>query len=137
MAMLFTADTQPRMAFRILLLGWMGLIFFLSSRSQLPSLRGMSPELESIAGHFTVYAVLAILLWVVLPSERWSDRRRIVLAFVGAVAYGVSDEWHQSFVAGRDPALFDLAVDTVAAACALIALNVVLRIRERRLAPHP
>jgi VanZ family protein len=34
------------------------------------------------------------------------------VVFVGiGVLYGVSDEWHQSFVAGRNPSAADLAAD--------------------------
>lgn len=135
--MLLADDTRARTAFRLLLFAWMALIFFLSSRSRLPRLGDMSPELVSVAGHFTVYAVLATLFWAVLPSTGWSTRRRLAVAFAGTVAFGVSDEWHQSFVAGREPAVFDLAVNTLAALCALAALTLGMRAWESRAAQQP
>ena len=36
-----------------------------------------------------------------------------------AIAYGASDEWHQSFVPGRHADVWDLAADGVGAALAL------------------
>ncbi len=118
--------TRPPKTVRWLtVLVWMGLIFALSSRSKLPRPPGLGPDLVGIAGHFTVYAVLAALLWWALPSRDLT--RRTELAFVGAVAYGVSDEWHQSFVPGRDPALFDLGVDALGAATTLVVLRLLSR----------
>ena len=100
-------------------LAWMGLIFALSSRRTIPQPFGLASELTSIAGHFTVYAVLAILLWWAIDPLDGSPRCRFALALAGAVAYGLSDEWHQSFVPGRDASLFDIVVDGIGACCGL------------------
>jgi VanZ family protein len=54
----------------------------------------------------------------------------IVSAVVGAALYGVTDEFHQSFVPGRDASVFDLIVNTIGATVA-----VVLWIRLRRRLP--
>lgn len=124
--MLRYEHTRSPVAVRLLtVLAWMGVIFALSSRSKLPRPPGLGPDLVGIVGHFTVYAVLAALLWWALPRRDGEPWQRVALAFVGAVAYGVSDEWHQSFVPGRDPALFDLAVDALGAASALAILRLV------------
>lgn len=112
-------------------LAWMGLIFALSSRSKLPRSPGIGPDLVGIAGHFTVYAVLAALLWWTLPAKDLAPWQRFALALVGAVAYGVSDEWHQSFVPGRDPALLDLVVDALGAMFALAMVRLVGPVRGR------
>ncbi len=91
---------------------WMALIFFLSSQSTLP-LPGLSwlDELVRIAGHFTEYAVLSFLVSRAIAAKGgWSIAQTgMVLAL--CVAYALSDEWHQSFVPGRDASLFDLVVD--------------------------
>ncbi len=81
---------------------WMGMIFALSSRSKVPEPFGLAGHLMAIAGHFTVYAVLAVLLWWTLEPHDVPARWRFLLALAGAVAYGLTDEWHQSFVSGRD-----------------------------------
>jgi hypothetical protein len=116
-------------AVRLMLLGWMIFIFALSSRHQLPSPMGLSLDQISVVGHFTVYFVLAVLLWSGLPSLGWSVRRRLGLAFVGTMVFALSDEWHQSFVLGREPSLVDLAVDALGALCALAAIELVARTR--------
>jgi VanZ family protein len=74
----------------------MGVIFALSSRSTIPVPPGLTTELTSVAGHFTVYAVLAVLIWWALDPLDVTARRRFVLALAGAVAYGLTEEWHQS-----------------------------------------
>lgn len=97
---------------------WMALIFFLSSQSRLPDLTGGWPEIQDIAGHFLAYGVLA-LLW------RWALAGAGVAqpglwAFLWAVLYGLSDEFHQSFVPGRHPDILDIMVDASGAATALV-----------------
>ena len=116
----FDRAVRPNVIRLLPVLAWMGLIFTLSSRKTLPRPLGIGPDVLAIAGHFTVYAVLAALLWWALLSRDLTLGQRTILAFVGAVAYGVSDEWHQSFVPGRDPALFDLGVDALGAVTALV-----------------
>jgi VanZ family protein len=107
----------------------MAIIFALSSRRTLPKTPGLTPELVSIAGHFTVYAALAASLWWGLGSFALPPGRRLALAFGGALLYGLSDEWHQSFIPGRDPAVFDILVDSIGAVCGLAVAQLLLRDR--------
>jgi len=100
----------------------MGAIFALSSRSSQPKLPGLAPDLVAIAGHVFAYAVLAILIWWGLPSRLLTKRQRVAAAFLCAVAFAVSDEWHQSFILGREPTFVDLALDVIGAACGLAIL---------------
>jgi VanZ family protein len=126
-----TATPTRRIAARWLpVLLWMGLIFFLSSRQTLPKPPGVSANLEAIAGHLTVYAVLALLLCRALGGRGWPWRRRAALAFALAVLYGLSDEWHQSFVPGRDASPFDVGVDAIGAAIALLGGRVLTEARR-------
>ena len=105
----------------------MGLIFALSSRGTVPNPPGWSPQVVSIVGHFGVYAVLAGLLWWGLGELEIMNRRRFVLALILAVLYGVSDEWHQSFVPGRRPDVINVIVDAFGAACGLLAIELASR----------
>ena len=102
---------------------WMAIIFMLSHQSAVPEVPGIASSLTSIAGHFTVYFVLVVLLWWTLGAFDISQRKRLLLAFAGAVLYGFSDEWHQSFVPGRDPSLLDNGVDAIGAATGLAAVH--------------
>ena len=99
-------------------LAWMGVIFFLSAQPDLPHpSAGWLDLLISSGAHTLLYAVLAFLFAWALGA----DRRALVLAFVLAVLYAVSDEFHQSFVPGRHPDPLDLACDAAGAAAALVA----------------
>lgn len=108
---------------------WMAFIFALSSRSRLPQPPGVSPDLTAIAGHFVLYATLAALLVWGLGATGMPIRWRLLVALLAAIAYGVSDEYHQSFVPGRDSSPFDVGVDTLGA---LAGVNLAWFVATRR-----
>lgn len=96
----------------------MAVIFTLSSIPDLKALPGGAPDW---AGHGSVYALLGALLLRALAGGR---REGVTLAVavwaVGlAAAYGVTDEWHQTFVRGRSATLRDLWADIAGAAIAV------------------
>ena len=95
----------------------MGIIFYLSSLTQPET--PQVPLLEnwqSIVGHLILYGVCAALMEASLWSWVSGFRLRWALAAaVGATAYGISDEFHQSFVAGRHATVEDVLVNTIAA----------------------
>lgn len=70
--------------------------------------------------HFVVYFGLGTLTMFSAagfgPHEL--TLRHTIAAFAVAVAFAVSDEWHQSFVPGRDSSLKDLIFDTLGAGSA-------------------
>jgi VanZ family protein len=101
-------------------LAWMGAIFFLSAQPDLPGPPG--PLLDTLlkkSGHFVVYAMLAFLWYRALSRGGMADRVALGLAFAIAVIYGMSDEFHQGFVPGRNPGPLDVVVDAAGAAVAV------------------
>lgn len=92
--------------------GYMGLIFYLSSRSgfHLPRL----PDNFDKLVHMCIYIPLAFLFY---RSLRKSGMKRYVFitAVFLATLYGVSDEVHQLYVAGRDASLGDTVADLTGA----------------------
>ena len=109
---------------------WMGLIFLLSAQSDLPGRPShWLLEVASNVGHFVGYALLAFWWWRALRHAQTGSPGQgvrpwvFILAFVIAVLYGVSDEYHQSFVPGRDSSPLDLLVDALGAATALGVLG--------------
>jgi VanZ family protein len=72
--------------------------------------------------HAAAYFGLTVLLIRAFARGTWQGvtSRSAVLAFVAAVAYGASDEWHQSFVAHRHAEFRDLRADAIGAAVAAI-----------------
>ncbi len=108
-----------------------GLIFILSSFEQLPSPpSGISDKHE----HFTMYFLLGLTLVRAFAGGRLSNITWLV-ALVSAltvVAYGASDEFHQSFVPGRDCSVDDLMADAIGGATAGAVLLAWAIIRRRR-----
>lgn len=112
---------------------WMGLIFFLSAQSQLPDLSpSLSDALQDVLGHFFAYGALALLVCWAL--EAFGVRRAPLWTLAFILLYALSDEFHQSFVPGRHPDIFDIATDLVGA---LVALAVLAAVRLRRRRPSP
>jgi VanZ family protein len=94
-------------------LALMGLIFYLSAQ------QSVGPELPAftrVIAHFTEYALLTTLWgWALFPAL---GGRALVAAAAIAFAYAISDEFHQSFVEGRDSDPVDVLVDTAGIATA-------------------
>ncbi len=86
-------------------------IFLASSRSTVAA-PGIS-NFDKIA-HFSVYGLLATLL-----VRLGRGPRAVWLALLATSLYGVSDEWHQSFVPGRSCEVADWMADTLGAVLAL------------------
>lgn len=85
---------------------WASLLFWLSSQPFLP---GPSVQGSDKVFHFVAYFVLGTTLaW----AGRKSRGKALHMAlFAAGVLYALSDEWHQSFVPGRDPSAGDLVAD--------------------------
>ncbi|MBF0627225.1 MAG: VanZ family protein [Magnetococcales bacterium] len=114
-----------------LLLGYSFVMFGLSSMTgqELPE-----PffENQDKLEHMFAYGVMAVVAWSVL--RQWTVLRHCWLwAWVYAVVYGVTDEWHQLFVPGRYGDLFDLLADAVGAALAIAMLEFLRTRRGSRL----
>jgi VanZ family protein len=64
------------------------------------------------SAHMTEYALLSMLLYYSMNrSSDWSKRTGLWALLIAAV-YSLSDEFHQMFVPGRGPSLFDSGIDT-------------------------
>lgn len=92
---------------------WMGVIFALSATPSLAS--PFEPVYDFILrklAHLTVFAVLTVLLFravrlhVARPTHAWW------LAMLVAAVYACSDEWHQTFVPGREGTVRDIVIDS-------------------------
>jgi VanZ family protein len=101
-----------------LVLGWMGLIYYLSAQSDPPG--SDLPPWFGILGHLFEYGVLAALLHWALGLHSIGLPAAVLLSFIGACAYGLLDEYHQGMVSERDASWLDLAVDAGGAALALV-----------------
>jgi VanZ family protein len=123
-------------------IAWMLLIFAGSSdvlsaehtsRFLVPFLRWLDPTISVQAiiaihfavrkiGHFTEYAVLALLLWRALRGGFGAVAKGMIAAavFLITAAFAASDEFHQSFVATRTASAHDVMIDCIGALVAVL-----------------
>ena len=96
---------------------WLAVFFYASLIFYLSSLSKPSPiELPHFfmfdkVLHFIEYGILGFLLFNAFTEESWA-KRPILLSFFAATAYGISDEFHQYFVAMRESDVLDLFADS-------------------------
>ena len=133
------------LGFSVAAVGWMGLIFYL------PTLPGATPDTEgspllesgpfswlgdsgSYAAHAVLFGALAALVQAALWGWHLGFRLRwMIVAAAFSTLFGISDEYHQSFVIGRSATLADSLVDAIAATLSAALLWLcVTRIISRR-----
>ena len=105
----------------------MALIFWLSAQPDLDSGLGLIDDILRKVAHVTVYGALALLwYWALRPVTP----RALPIAAAIAVAYAVTDEYHQSFVEGRSGSARDVAIDLVGVVLASLLLRYDQRVRS-------
>ena len=94
-----------------------GIIFVLSSISQVPGAGYVSDKLA----HLVVFGALCFLtLRATHGGTRPLTPGPAAAAFFLVLLWGVLDEVHQSFVAGRDASAWDVVADALGAALAVL-----------------
>ena len=87
-----------------------GLIFFLSSRSHVPSLPGTGSDKVA---HFFEYGVLGILVVRAVYAYGVQQKRALAWGVLICMVYGAADEIHQLFTPGRASEIWDFVADAV------------------------
>jgi VanZ family protein len=84
------------------------------------------------AAHLTEYFIFGWLLLIAIrgPERGW-NLRWALLALLIAAGYSATDEWHQSFVPGRNSSAWDSLLDTTGAAAALPAAWIAFRRQQQ------
>lgn len=85
-------------------------------------------------GHLTEYSILTLLAayFCVSSSHDWLSRNWWLWSLAFVAAFAASDEFHQTFVPGRDGSPFDVALDTGAGIATIAVLWLIFRRREQR-----
>ena len=85
----------------------MVVIFLFSSQpsKNLPDF-GLVDRLVKKGGHMLGYGLLALSYWNGFGLER----KKRPLAWLLAILYATTDEFHQSFVSGRHPSMWDVLI---------------------------
>jgi VanZ family protein len=118
----------------------MAIIFAASS---IPDLKTIPGGVSDKTAHFWVYGILGLVLFRAFAGGALAGLTlgRAMVTIVLACLYGMSDEFHQSFVPGRSPDVFDVLADTVGAAAIvgvmLAARYLLVRRRSQSAAPAP
>ena len=97
---------------------WAAVIFAFSAVPSLSSGLGTWDYVLRKCAHMTEYAILAVLL--VRATGLYAS------AFVLAVGYACTDEFHQTFVRGRHGSPIDVGIDAIGA---LVGLGVLSKLR--------
>ena len=112
---------------KVKLLNWipaflmMTVIFWFSSRpaDELPVF-SWADTLVKKSGHMIGYGLLAFCYWYALgmdKNQRW-------LAWLLVILFALTDEYHQSFVSGRHPSIWDVLIfDNLGALVSLLLAN--------------
>ena len=98
-------------------------VIFVASSFSIDGPEELIPHFDKIV-HLTIYGVLSFLLYRAFRGTfpKASFLGIALWTFLLTVAYGASDEFHQSFVPYRDSDIFDLLSDSLGAILVLSLL---------------
>jgi len=106
---------------------YMGVIFALSSMPKpIPALVRLLPSDK--VGHFIEYSLLGLLLGRALGTRTVAGQVAGTLGLGGL--YGLSDEWHQSFVPGRTADVIDWCVDLLGLLLGMLLWTLCIALRK-------
>jgi VanZ family protein len=96
-------------------------IFFASGLPNPP----VPSDVSDVSLHEAAYFVLTLLVIRAVTQGTWKrvSLATLALAWMIAVGYGATDEWHQSFVPNRHAELRDLGADATGAFAATVAVG--------------
>jgi hypothetical protein len=106
----------------------MALVFALSAQPNLDSGLGLIDLIGRKIVHAATYALLCLLWWRALRTVMGAGPA-ILAALLISVGYAVTDEYHQSFVEGRNGTVVDVVIDSLGAVAAALWL------RRRHISP--
>jgi hypothetical protein len=111
----------------------MGLIFFLSS---VPGEHLVLPPLVNIdkVAHMAIYGLLALTVFYAFGSNAGRLHPYLVslLVILICTLYGLSDEFHQSFVPNRSADVFDVLADSAGAVIVCLFRFATMSLRKKR-----
>ncbi|MFC5446771.1 VanZ family protein [Paenibacillus aestuarii] len=86
--------------------------------------------------HLTIYGLLGLLTTRLFKAlTRWAVSWNFLYSVLLCAAYAASDEYHQSFIAGRTSRPADVVLDTVGAALGILiyhSLSLAVRVMRKR-----
>jgi VanZ family protein len=111
---------------------WCAVLFALSAQSRLPE----TPGGDKVAHVLAYIATGGLFVRAVLGGSSLGLPKAWLVAVLLGALYGLSDEFHQSFVPGRDASLGDAAADAFGSLVGASLGLVVYRNRREQLRGH-
>ena len=145
----------------VIVLAWMGVIFYFSHQNGTSSskmsngitrwvvntfvpnysnltkaeqssiLKDTSYVIRKLA-HYSEYAILGLFLFTAVYM--FTDNEKIIIPVVSilGILYAISDEFHQSFVGGRAPAVKDVLIDSIGVLTIVFLIGIYLNFKRIR-----
>ncbi|PHS72990.1 MAG: teicoplanin resistance protein VanZ [Cycloclasticus sp.] len=104
-----------------LLAAYCGVIFYLSHQPSV--LAPMLFPYQDKLFHAMAYGVLGFLSLGYFKLVLIGYKHVLIIALVFSALYGASDEWHQSFIAGRDADILDWLADCFGATLVISVMS--------------
>jgi VanZ family protein len=129
-----TTNLKTKLIAWFCVVAWMGLIFAFSNQAHSGEITGhylgSFNVLVRKCGHMSEYAMLFFLLRRALLCTVDGGIYFFVAPFVLCVLYAISDEFHQSFVAGRSSSASDVLIDSLGALIGFGLVKLWLRLHK-------
>lgn len=77
------------------------------------------------SAHLTEYFILAILTISLLKDYHLTNKKIMIITLVFCFIYALTDEYHQTFIAGRTGQFKDSLIDTIGAITAIVTYNLI------------
>jgi len=97
-------------------------IYWLSDQASLEPPIDFGFDYQDKLYHAAAYFVMGLLAWRSFKHRLDSPIILAMLSIAFCSLYGASDEWHQSFVVGREPDIADWIADASGSALAILLL---------------
>ncbi|EKE20880.1 MAG: VanZ family protein [uncultured bacterium] len=121
----------PKVNLLVVLL-WMGVIFYFSSLQGdgVRYIHSIWFYVERKGAHVAEYLILAFLFIKLFKSGGLNKGKVFILSGVASMLYAFSDEFHQSFVFGREGKISDIGFDALGISLAIVIFEIFTKIRR-------
>ncbi len=90
----------------------------------------INPTMRKVA-HITIYGILALLILVALGDFEKHKWRNIAIALLVCFLYALTDEFHQTYVSGRNGTFVDCLVDTIGGVWGCLIYYFIFKMRQK------
>lgn len=103
----------------------------LSKEEQTSILKNTSYVIRKLA-HYSEYAVLGLFLFVAVFAFTSNEKIIFPVVTILGILYAISDEFHQSFIGGRAPAIKDVLIDSIGVLTIMLLIGSIWNLKRIR-----